>query len=164
MNLETRLTGDPIMIRASLLLATSLSLIGCGTQHHAVYEHHEAPPAYEEEHVEHDEHGYDDGPEHHEPRYTESEVDVDVDVEVEVEHDHSHPSDYEDTGYSGFTDCGDFLAGGAFSNRSGNQCQPNQYCADTTFSRCAIGCLSDVNCDSPSRCVKSRGAQIGTCN
>lgn len=65
--------------------------------------------------------------------------------------------------YSGFTECGDFLAGGAFSNREGNQCQPNQFCADITFSRCAIGCLSDVNCASPEQCIKAPGAQIGTC-
>ena len=60
---------------------------------------------------------------------------------------------------SGYTACGDFFA----SNGAQNQCQPGQYCADDTFSKCAQGCLSDVNCAGNQVCSKDPGMQIGIC-
>lgn len=59
----------------------------------------------------------------------------------------------------GFTPCGDFVA--SFGER--NVCNPNQYCADQTFSTCLMGCLSEYNCTDNQQCVKDEGADVGTC-
>jgi hypothetical protein len=61
----------------------------------------------------------------------------------------------DDTQDPGYTDCGSFLGGGS--------CAPGQYCTDSTFSECAIGCLSDVNCASNQYCYKSSDYQVGIC-
>ena len=59
----------------------------------------------------------------------------------------------------GFTPCGDFLA------PPGEKviCNPNQYCADATFSKCFTGCLSEYNCTENQRCVKEVGEDVGYC-
>lgn len=62
-----------------------------------------------------------------------------------------------DTGRArGYTACGDF--GG-----SPVECQPGQYCSDTTFSDCTPGCTSDQNCDDAQTCVKPTGESVGDC-
>ena len=76
-------------------------------------------------------------------------------VEIIVEEDHH----FHAPARSGYTACGDFFA----SNGAQNQCQPGQYCADDTFSKCAQGCLSDVNCAGNQVCSKDPGMQIGIC-
>lgn len=60
----------------------------------------------------------------------------------------------------GYTECGDFLAAGAFES---NYCQPGTHCVDPTFSECAEGCLSNENCAEDQRCVKRDGTNVGTC-
>ena len=61
----------------------------------------------------------------------------------------------DDTDIRGYTDCGSFLGG--------ESCAPGQYCEDATFSECANGCLSDVNCASNQYCYKSGAHQVGVC-
>ncbi len=55
----------------------------------------------------------------------------------------------------GYTDCGTFFGG--------ETCQPGQYCVDPSWSECANGCLSDVNCASNQMCFKDSGRQVGVC-
>lgn len=59
----------------------------------------------------------------------------------------------------GFTPCGDFLAPWGQTNH----CNPNQYCADVTFSTCTLGCLSEFNCTRNQVCVKDWGEDVGSC-
>lgn len=60
------------------------------------------------------------------------------------------------TARQGFTACGEFPSGPV-------ECQPGQYCADATFSRCEPGCTSDVNCAESQTCVKASGESVGDC-
>jgi hypothetical protein len=55
----------------------------------------------------------------------------------------------------GYTECGSFLGG--------ESCAPGQYCSDATFSECANGCLSDVNCASNQYCYKTSNQHVGIC-
>lgn len=57
----------------------------------------------------------------------------------------------------GFTDCGNF------PTRTLVQCPPGSFCDDPTFSKCAAGCLSDINCANNQICDKASGAQVGIC-
>jgi hypothetical protein len=66
----------------------------------------------------------------------------------------------DDGDEQGYTECGDFLAGGVFEE---NYCQPGTHCVDPTFSECAEGCLSNENCAEDQRCVKRDGTNVGTC-
>lgn len=61
-----------------------------------------------------------------------------------------------DTSNQGYTPCGDFPSGPV-------ECQPGQYCVDATFSECAPGCTSDVNCADGQACVKPAGESVGDC-
>ena len=61
----------------------------------------------------------------------------------------------DDVAVRGYTECGRFLGG--------EKCAPGQYCADPTFSECANGCLSDVNCASNQYCYKTAGQNVGIC-
>ncbi len=56
----------------------------------------------------------------------------------------------------GYTSCGDFMSDDVW-------CQPGQFCADSTFSDCDIGCLSDVNCASNQVCVITDPREPGYC-
>ncbi len=56
----------------------------------------------------------------------------------------------------GFTPCGDFLAPFGQSVT----CHPNQYCANSTFSDCSIGCLSNYNCSHDQICYKKESLDI----
>ncbi len=42
-------------------------------------------------------------------------------------------------------------------------CQPGQYCEDSRFNRCILGCLSDANCLSNQSCDKAPGEHEGIC-
>ncbi|WP_226994323.1 hypothetical protein [Myxococcus hansupus] len=55
----------------------------------------------------------------------------------------------------GYTDCGSFL--------DAEPCHPGQYCAESTLSRCELGCTSDENCARNQSCVKESGRQVGIC-
>ncbi len=93
---------------------------------------------------------------HHDDEFTHGDVVVEVDepyYEVEVEHHH-------DTTHDGYTACGDFFAPDGVSQ---NSCHPGQYCKDSTFSKCATGCLSDVNCAGHEVCIKGRFSNVGSC-
>lgn len=56
----------------------------------------------------------------------------------------------------GYTACGDFMGDNVY-------CAPGQYCAESTWSECDIGCLSDVNCASNQTCVIIRPLEPGYC-
>ncbi len=56
----------------------------------------------------------------------------------------------------GYTECGSFLGG--------ETCSPGQYCEDPSWSECALGCLSDVNCASNQYCAKTGSQEaVGVC-
>lgn len=57
---------------------------------------------------------------------------------------------------TGATACGTF---------SGEEvmCQPGQYCEDSRFNRCELGCLSDGNCAPNQLCIKESGEDVGSC-
>ena len=55
----------------------------------------------------------------------------------------------------GYTSCG--------SGSSKVECHPNQYCADTRWGECELGCLSDDNCASNQFCDKLAGEHVGSC-
>lgn len=86
------------------------------------------------------------------------EEDVHPHHEVDVHVEESSGGHY-DTGHSGYTSCGDFLAGSGGEN----DCNPGQYCKDATFSKCASGCLSDVNCAGHEVCEKGNYRKVGSC-
>lgn len=60
-------------------------------------------------------------------------------------------------GRTGITPCGNF------PDQVAKSCQASQYCQDEGFSKCAAGCLSDNNCTENQTCIKTGGANEGTC-
>ena len=141
---------QPRHILATLCALTSSLLLACSGSYHLAHDaevtHYVdeggAHEAWCEQHqsYHHDEDNFYDGA---------------GEVEVIIEEDHHVRSPAR----SGYTACGDFFA----SHGAQNQCQPGQYCADDTFSSCAQGCLSDVNCAGNQVCAKDPGMQVGIC-
>lgn len=60
---------------------------------------------------------------------------------------------------TGMTECGFNV----FEN-STVECQPSQYCKDSTLNQCEAGCLSDMNCPGDEICTKESGRSVGTCS
>lgn len=142
----------PRHILAAPFLLTSLALVACSGGYHIVHDteisHHAGADVVHDDDWCEEHQSY-----HHEgggPYGDDGEV---VEVIVEEERPMRAPA------RSGYTACGDFFA----SHGAQNQCQPGQYCADDTFSKCAQGCLSDVNCAGNQVCAKDPGMQVGIC-
>ena len=57
----------------------------------------------------------------------------------------------------GFTSCGNP------SSSRHSICQPGQYCADSTWGHCYLGCLSELNCTENQFCEKEPGEHLGIC-
>lgn len=55
------------------------------------------------------------------------------------------------------------------ANRTGvtecqlNECQAGQYCEDSTFGTCEVGCTSDNNCAGSDFCDRPSGEAVGVC-
>lgn len=134
------------IITSLTLVVSTLALTACQVgSHYVQHDHHYTPAEPAEPYYTVEEETYDD----------EGEGD---DV-YEVESGYDEETTYAAHTYSGYTECGNFMAG--FGDD--NECQPGSYCADATFSRCAPGCLSDQNCSPEQVCVKATGRNKGTC-